>query len=315
MSTRDELIRLYAAYPVSQIVSVAEFQRFARKNENDTTFRRERHTVETAKINLEAAIANAGSYAEEIRAVLSVLNRCRLDGKIMEAACYDLAVTAYKPHWSAAQQLYFEEGYKEIQREHDFFLSFTSRHLNEGGENPVNTDYKHFIQQVIPGKWEVADRKKANLLAEAVRVLLVPALPRDFFYPHIVGDNRPLAAHLQAHCSASRVFVQMVQNIMFLQPPPPDQNWCFFEYQHMKTSDPGRVVLVIAEDALLPDSSVPLDYGQWYKEAQDRNVVYLPPVRKWNGRRVEDLRRLITERLRPQLLRVRDQILERVPIR
>jgi hypothetical protein len=319
MSLRDELIRFYAAWPVSDILSAAEFQHFARQYENDATFQRERHTVEMAKAALERVMAGAGSFADEVRAALGLLHRCRLDGKAMESACYDLAVAAYKPRWSTAQQQYFEEAYKEIRCEYDFFFSFTSRHQNEPGENPINTDYKYFIQQVLPGVWEVADRKRANLMAQAVRALLLKALPRGFFYPHSAGDNRVVKEKLEAACASSRVFVQMVQNVMFWQPPPADENWCFFEYQYMKATtagDPDRIVFLVAENdrnALTPESAVPLTFGNWHKEAKERDVEYLPIVRNYNGRKIEALRKLITEKVQPRLLRAWDRILERVP--
>lgn len=87
----------------------------------------------------------------------------------------------------------------------------------------------------------------------------------------------------------------------------------------MKASTAGdrdRIVFLVAENdrnALAPESSVPLTFGDWHKAAKERDVEYLPIVRNYNGRKIEALRKLITEKVQPQLLRAWDRILERVP--
>ncbi len=75
-------------------------------------------------------------------------------------------------------------------------------------------------------------------------------------------------------------------------------------------------LFLVAENdrnALTPESAVPLTFGNWHKEAKERDVEYLPFVRNYNGRKIEALRKLITEKVQPRLLRAWDRVLERVP--
>ena len=305
---RDALLRLYATNRVDEIATLLEFQSFCQQNENKPLFKTHRVRIEEAKRKLEVWLEPESPEDNPVEQAISVLlaERHQLANRDLY---YQLITLGYKPDWSDNQKNYFDLTWQRIRLKYDFFLSFTTRHEEVAGDNPVNSDYRYFIQHVLgTTEFENADRKKKNLLASCVHRYLARTPMVGFFYPHSENDNAVVDPKLAEACADSRVFVQLVQNIMFTIPTA-RQNYCFFEYEKVNqllhgAADKERLIqFVIAEKEgkLVSSLLVPLEYRTWYKHVSSKAAPYLSAMDLQNkANRIEDLQRCL-EKLHTQL--------------
>lgn len=304
----DELLRLYATNRVDKISGLQKFQTFCQQNEKQPLFKAHRVRIEKAKRKLEVWLEPESEEDNEVEQAISVLlgERHQLANRNLY---YQLITLGYRPNWSDAQRKYFDLIWQRIRLKYDFFLSFTTRHEEVAGDNPVNSNYRYFIQHVLGvTEFENADRRKKNLLAQCVHRYLARTPMEPFFYPHSENDNAVVDPKLAEACANSRVFVQLVQNIMFT-PPKERKNYCFFEYEKVNqllqgTADKERLILfVIAEKEgkLVPRPLVPTEYWPWHKHVSSKAAPYLSAVDLENkANRIEDLQRCL-EKLHTQI--------------
>ncbi len=319
MSFHDDLLRLYAANRIEKVIQGADYQRLCREHEDNQVFQAERAQIERVKKSVEEWLDKPITQAKQVEQALSLLVSERHELQTL-GIYYDLIVQGYKPNWSPAQQQYFDRAWMKINLRYDFFLSFTSRSENVPGDNPINSDYRYFIQHVLGvTEFESADRKKTNLLASCV-YRHVGRTPMDgFFYVHSSHDNSVIEEKLAKACSDSRVFLQLVQNIMFVSPQD-RPNYCFFEYEKMNQllqnspDKESRILFVVAEKGqkLLEEALVPLSYRPWRKHISVKGAPYLAAVDlKDKEGRIEELQTYLDDlhvQVKGELLRVTTQV-------
>ena len=319
MSFHDDLLLLFAKNRAAKIDEVPEYQRLCREYEGDKVFERERSNVELKKTAFEVFVADADTLAKEVEGAISALVAVRSEPDT--SAIYRKFIAfGYKQRWSLAQQQYFDEAWKKISLKYDFFLSFTTRYEDVPGDNPVNSNYRYFIQHVLgEDEFKNSDRKKENLLAKCVYRYLGRVPLAGFYFPHSKDDNSVIEEKLARACADSRVFVQLVQNVIFM-PRANRQNYCFFEYQKMveflkESSDKDRRILfVIAEkdQMLLNAILVPLPYKSWHKHISAKAAPYLAAVDLQDKlNRIEDLQKSLEDlhkQVEGELIRLTQQI-------
>jgi len=303
---RDDLMRLYARTKVDAIGRVTEFQQLCQKFAADTWFQKLRDQIELAKNRVETCLDGAASSREQVQAAIKLLCRTR-DDREKQGLYHELIVAGYESAWTDPQQLYFEGAWPKIQLKYDFFLSFTCRHPESLGDNPINTTYKQYIiTATSKDRFQKADRRSLNLLAEAVfNEFTQDGGVKGYFFPHSLGDNALTEQKLEEACTNSLVFVQLVQHIMLIRPNS-RPNYCFFEWdkvhQHFK-SDETRIIFIMA--ATSPDVFKNFryfdDYAGWHSHICQKDPPYLPEA-AFSGRpTVEAIKKLFKDRLRPQV--------------
>src|SRR5262249_36107655 len=144
-----ELIDLYANNPVADIAGLPAHIALCGLHQGNKQFETQRCKAEKLKNQLEGAIGDEGTFQEQIRAALKLLEASR------ESADFDwyyaLIGAGYKRRWRDDDQRdYFDWAAGTIRAGNDFFLSFTSRPHDEASvQKPVNRRYWHFIRSVI----------------------------------------------------------------------------------------------------------------------------------------------------------------------
>src|SRR5262249_11035233 len=233
----DALIRLYADKnkAVAKIKEGEEFKNVRDEFAQDRDFQKELDRIEVAKTQVKTAIEEAKTQPTSVRRAIQFLIQTRGDDRRRDL-CHELIVAGYRPDWTAAQQQYFDDAWERIKLDYDYFLSFTTRYpAGVPGDNPVNTAYKHLIiAEIGIDRYKKGDRKKTNLLAEAVNGLLSQPRIKGFYFPHTQYDNALTERKLEAACDSCLVFVQLVQTIMF-DVPNGRTNYCFFEWNRVMT--------------------------------------------------------------------------------
>jgi hypothetical protein len=319
MSFHEDLLRLYATNRIEKVTQSVEYQNLCRKYQGNQVFEAERAQIERVKKSVEEWLDKPITLAKQVEQALCLLLSERRELQTL-SIYYDLVVEGYKPDWSLAQQEYFDQAWKKINFKYDFFLSFTSRYEPVPGDNPVNSYYKYFIQHALGvTEFESADRKKMNLLASCVYRHVGRTPMVGFFYPHGSHDNSLVKDKLAKACADSRVFLQLVQNIMF-EAPPGRPNFCFFEYEKMNEllqNDPDRetrILFVVAErdQRLLEEPLVPQVYKSWRNHIFEKAVLYLAAVDMESREgRIEELQKYLDglhTQIKDELLRVTMQV-------
>ena len=322
---QDELRQWYAAHHVADTVGDPQYRQLCNRYKDNprlrAQFNEQCESLEQAKTRLEKRLEKLPgpppTLQEQVKAALIELSQWRRDQK--QSLYYDLIARAYKPHWSETQQTYFENAWRLIASESDFFLSFTTRYPSVAGDNPVNKTYRHFIREILgPEVYDTSDRRAKNLLAVALyRMLEEPPLRHGFEYTVYENDNSRTENKLKEFCAKSVIFIQLVQNIMFHKPEG-QPNYCFFEYNEAKRciQEEGRMLFVVAEpsrDSLVSFFKVPAEYEDWYNELVRRDPPYLKEARIDDPARVEELRKLITDKILRRFDELWNSIFANVP--
>lgn len=319
MSFHDDLLLLYAAHRIEKVIQGADYQSLCREHAGNQVFEAERAQIERVKKSVEEWLDKPITLAKQVEQALSLLLSERHELQTL-GVYYELIVQGYRHSWSLAQQQYFDQAWKKIKLKYDFFLSFTSRSENVPGDNPINSDYRYFIQHVLGvDTFATADRKKTNLLASCV-YRHVGRTPMDgFFFVHSANDNSVIEDKLAKACADSRVFLQLVQNIMFVAPHN-RPNYCFFEYEKMaqllqnSPDKESRVLFVVAEKGqkLLEEPFVPQPYKSWYSHISAKGAPYLAAVDLENKEgKIEELQKYLDDlhtQIKGELLRVTTQV-------
>ena len=235
----EQLIEIYAKCKVDVIGHNDEFIRLRDENQDHPTFRSVNRTVQDIKRRLEKLVGIQTSKKNQVIEALMLLNRIIGGDEEKAEICYNLILRTYARAWDHSELDHFKKYYYALNNFYDYFLSFTNRNPSPGNDNIINRKYKHFITDVLgKTRYKEADKRKENLLAETINYLLKNADQplKGFFYPQKEGDSRNVKNKLSQACRESFVFIQIVQNIMFVKIN--DTNYCHFEYQDAKKTDP-----------------------------------------------------------------------------
>ncbi|HWY60175.1 MAG TPA: hypothetical protein VNZ03_37285 [Terriglobales bacterium] len=307
------LIQLFATHPVARIATVPEYTELCRKHVENVQFRRQRDTVEVAKKAIEELLDGKPTCAAQVREALIKLQGLR--GTDFDLY-YDLIVAGYKPRWSPQQQTYFERIVPSIRTGQDFFLSFTTRGPTVGFKR-INQRYWYFIRNVI-GEPNIptADRRTKNLLAEALYAKLLDASLRGFYYVVHENDNAIVEDKLTNGLRGSRVFVQLVENVMF-EPPTGRPNYCDYEYRRAIEfiSEEDRILFVVTEES--PDDLVAAEgvyepYRDWVQRIRAKALPYLPSTQEYNGQRLKQIQQKVAD-IVWLVKSARKSVLDRIP--
>jgi hypothetical protein len=321
MSNRDSLVKLYAKTPLNEVLTSAAYQELYASHGSDSGFGGERNAVEKAKQWVDQYLLIGLTEREQLQKAIALLIATRRN--VHQTVCYELIVGGYKAGWTQAQQAYFEFAWKRIQAKFDFFFSFTTRNPVKPGENPINRKYRWFISHVLgPDDFQKADRKEANLLAEAIhRQLLTNNSDLvSFYFPESQYDNSVTLAKLEAALSDHLVFVQLVQGIMFEKYGEED-NYCFKEYNLAVEALKGdchkdsRVIFVLAgqnREAFRNKLVLP-DYLDWQKHICEKDPPYLGEVEFEDQIAVKKLKELIDEKISPHISKVLYRLIDEAP--
>ncbi len=321
-----ELIPLFAAHGVRNIGGVAEYVELCRRHENNRQFQEQRNTVERIANALEELLDGQPNYQRQIREALIKLEKNR--GLADFEWYYDMILQKYKRSWSEDQQEYFDRVVRTIRSGNEFFLSFTSRPPDTTTDKPVNRRYWYFIRSVIRmDNITKEDRRKRNLLADTVYTLLSDESFHGFYYKAHEGDNRQVMADLTEGCATSRVFIQLVQNVMFQVPPDAAVNYCEFEYRKANESividSPGgpnpdndeRLIFVIAEEegGFIGADRVSEPYSAWHADIMRKDHPYLPKVDIYDAARLSQVRETFDKIIVPQVRSAWKKVLDGIP--
>jgi hypothetical protein len=306
---------------VSEVLTSDAYRKLYVANGADSDFSGERHAVEGAKVWVEKFLTPGLTQQEQLKKAVNLLRTTRRNPK--QDVCYELIVAGYKSGWTPARQSYFEFAWKRIQAEFDFFFSFTTRNPVVSGENPINRQYRWFISHVLGAEeFAKADRKKNNLLGDAIYQQIQGALPnaQGFYFPDSQYDNSETLEKLEKAESSHLVFVQLVQDIMLVAPLQED-NFCFNEYTRaveLLKDDPHRdqrVIFVVAEKdrETLKKWAVPPPYLEWWEHIYKKDPPYLVDVEFEDDARVKQLTELIDNKVSPHISAALSRLVEEAP--
>jgi hypothetical protein len=304
MSYRDDLIRLYGGNPVAGIRNVAAYQQLLDRFAQDAYFREERDRIEVVKTKIESALERPQTSQKSVQTAINLLVRTRGDDAKRDLY-HELIVIGYRPRWTPEQQQYFDDAWKKIKLEYDYFLSFTTRYPAVAGDNPINTTYQQYIiSEITVDEYNKADRKKTNLLALAVHRSLSQPQIRGFYFPHTQYDNTVTEQKLQEACDSSLVFVQLVQPIMFVSPGSQATNYCFYEWKRVKSQFMGndverRILFIVA----VPNRNQFLnvlpyvDYDEWHDHIKEKDPPYLPDMQFYSEAGIRQIKETLQNKI------------------
>jgi hypothetical protein len=274
-----ELIELFAKYPVAEIGTVPEYMKlcdsYVKPKSGWFQFGIQRERTEGAKQYLERVLDTQPSYRDQVAVALRELKRNRYDrdGFELYLALID---AGYKKRWSEAQRKHFDSAVPSLRNGYDFFLSFTSRSpVGPLGVKIVNQRYWGYITNG-PAEIPASDWREKNLLAEVFMSELGTESLDGFYYPHRKDDNANVEVKLEEAVRNSRVFVQLVEPVMF-KPPKDRTNYCEYEYSKAKkllANDARILFVLLADPSDLMDVHKP--YESWATDIRVKDPPQLP---------------------------------------
>src|ERR1017187_7205103 len=303
-----ELVKLFAANSVAKIDTIREYRELCDRHVGDDQFDRQRLATEEAKRTLEVLLDKQQTYKAQVYQVLKRLYAQGRNARRQEDFdLYDLyrllIREGYASRWSVGQRAYFEGEAERIKSgTFDAFISFTNR-SPDLGDKRINRRYFYFIKAVIGPDYVTSDDLRAkNLLAKAFYYLLKDESLEGFYYPDYEGDSAVVLEELEKALKKSRVFVQLVENVIF-NPPAAGPNYCEFEYRKAVGLFPKDLVLFVAAERSRDDLEDPElvypRYQDWLEDVRRKSVHYLPPVEVYSQQgieaRIEDIRQKLSK--------------------
>ncbi len=183
------------------------------------------------------------------------------------------------------------------------------------GEKGINRRYRYFIRREAADATK-ADRRSENLLAKAFYAKLTAESLKGFYYPKHENNNAEVERKLRSGCQSCRVFVQLVENVMF-DPPDGHPNYCEFEYRRAVEfiQGEGRILFVVAaerpEDLEDPET-VHEEYRDWLGSIRIRAAPYLPPVEEYDRQRIADIGKKLADVI-SQVKAAKRKVLDGIP--
>lgn len=306
----QQLITLYSEAPVKQVHASKIYQKLRQQNEGDHTFDKENNLIEMTRSAIDELFSESASYREQVHLALRFLRRPDTEEK--KKLARTLILNSYASKWSPKQRRYFKRMSLLMIYGYDYFLSFTSRNLNAGKQNQINTAHLHFIRNALGGAfYDQADLTKTNLVAESVHYHLTDLPLRGFYYPAHENDNDVVKRKLTRNAKRSLAFVQLIQGAMFAFIPK-SPNWCFFEYMKVHKRHTKRILFVQIQPSIL-EETVAKDFDRWYKYYTNKDSLKLQETRACVDSVINDNVNKIRENLRNQIRTAVDQIYLAIP--
>jgi len=220
----DELVDIYASYgKLSEAEKSLEYQKLCRQHDKkNSPFHKFRKDMSEIKGFIEENIeqkqlSEKGQISVSLK-IMQTLLKNKKEKNILNC-CHKLIINAYSKNWGPEQLRYFKDVYEKLTTtEYDYFLSFTRRNTQPDEYNIVNQHYKYFIADTL-GRHSLKKEEmiKTNLLARSIHHLL-RTRHTGFFYPDDIGDNKLVDPKVERACKNSLLFIQLIQNIMFVKP-------------------------------------------------------------------------------------------------
>jgi ribosomal protein L29 len=323
---KDELVDIYASYDkLSEAEKSLEYQKLCKQHdEKNSPFHKFRKDIAEIKGVIEEKIdqkqlSEKGQISVSLMLIQTVLNN--LKNKKEEDIlnyCRKLIINAYSKNWGPEQLRYFEDVYEKlITTEYDYFLSFTRRNPSPDEYNIVNKNYKYFIKDTLGRHSFKEEVIKKNLLAKSINQILRDSGYNGFFYPDDIGDNQLVDPKVERACKNSFIFIQVIQNIMFIKPDV--ENYCFKEYNYVIGSfSEAQIIFVLAEGSyenLCKWRDACFDYLKWHKHVSGKNSVILrfTTTSKEKEEEIESIKKEIEKRICKKIEEHKDRLFENVP--
>lgn len=304
---REQLLRIYSQGSLEEVHARADYQALCEHNEGDYVFDQERNRVAEMRNQVDQYL-NRNSLKQEVRFALRLTTNTEEDREVAR----ELVVRSLAHRWSDVQREYFNSAWKRLCEGRDYFLSFTQRNNREGEENRINQEHRFFIiNRLGQDRYDAADLKKQNLLAEAVHVLLGDAQLDGFFYPEHKGDNSVVEAKLRAECKDCFAFVQLAQAEMFRLFKGSANNWCRFEFD--VASESGRDILFVKVDIDFPEGDIHVPFQTWFDSMEAKDAVELQRSHTLQPAALAANYAAIRDNLAAQVRRSRERIYAGVP--
>ena len=315
---KDELVDIYASYALSEIKNSLEYVNLCEQHNEDPQFHWFREKIEKIKQYLERTVEIQSSEKGQVSEALITIYRVMGDkDEEILSYCRMLINNAYEKKWSPKRVDYFET-IRDIltTTEYDYFLSFTRRKRSSGGYNPVNNNYEHFIKAILGKSWfEDKEKIEKNLLARSIHQILTDSGYKGFFYPDRIGDNQPVDAKVERACKNSHIFIQVIQDIMFVKPNV--ENYSFKEYNYVKDNfSKEQILFVLAEESYEKFKSMPpvcLDYLDWYDHIIKKDLVILEFTKTRKQKDIDLLKKKIEDKICDKIREYKNHLIENVP--
>ncbi len=320
----DKLIQIYASCHVTEVYKKQAYINLCKKYDEFGWFNEGVKKIIAIKKHLEEFVEGEipkDQVSECLQILHSKIFHNRSQGFELT---YKLIVLMYARHWSPEQMAYFNQMIDLFKnRNKDYFLSFTSRKVDEKLDNFLHTNYKFFIKQYLGIKtkkeWihaiKEAEENNDNLLAKTINRILRQKLD-GFYYPSYKGNNEVVAKKLKNGCQSSFSFIQLIQNIIF-KPKENDTNYCYLEYKYakevLKENERFYILAEKSRDHIDQKYKIDDQYHSWYHDVMSRDILHLPPTEIYNGRQLQEMYYLISEKLRKDIEIIRTRLFNSVP--
>lgn len=294
MPYREQLIRLYAEHPASDVKSLAAYEALQAEHDGDD-FRGVRHEIEKIKTSIEVRFAGAQTEQDQLKAAIRALRQTRFDAHKSQL-CYELIVAGFARHWEQVRQDYLLRVLNAVRLKRDYFMSYTTRYLARGAINPVNHEYRHFISDIL-GRPLKDTNQRANLLARAIDEIFTRKA-KGFLFESSQYDNTITEEKLEQELADSMVFVQLVQLVMFQPDEDQRPNYCYWEWRRAKArfgDQRGHLLYLVAEPSRdeLKQTAPYIDYTDWHEDVVTRDPPYIPRHRTLNKASIEETTQML----------------------
>ncbi len=316
---KDELVDIYATYDkLSEAEKSPKYQKLCEQHEENRLFHRFRKKIEEIKKLIEDMVEIQSTEKGQVIESLNITYMVMKDNneEILKY-CHKLITKLYEKKWSPKRWAYFKDTSDILTTtDYDYFLSFTRRKRSEGGYNPVNNNYEHFIKAIL-GKHRFNDKEKIekNLLARSIHKILKDSGHEGFFYPEHIGDNQLVDPKVEKACVNSHIFIQLIQDLMFDKPNV--ENYCFTEYKYVKdTFSDEQILFVLAEGdrkKIINRLPVCLSYRDWYNHVLKKDIVILRFTTIWKKNDIDSIKKEIEENIGNKIKEYKDHLIENVP--
>jgi len=275
LETLKKLIEIYARQPADQVTGDPEFaELYAEHPKVDDPFHAQHQRVKKIKRRLEKEVGIQGSPHSQVKFALRYFHGLLGGTNDEDRICVGLTKLAYYPNWISEQKTYFDETCTRMRTKVDYFLSFTQRNRSGAG-NPINGYHRHLIQVVgqLADPLMSVDNQFAKMLDNLLKRKFT-----GFFFPTTEGESNVVKKNLAERMSQSLVFIQLVQNEMFVKAYAGQPNFCHEEYLQA-IAENKKVILLFADGEyrqdLLPDFDVLPDLDEWYEYVFERDALFM----------------------------------------
>lgn len=319
MSMLDPIIEIYSRVDTNAVQDDPAFVALCQENDQPPprrkVFREQVARVERIKRDLEEIAGIQGTYQTQVKFALQVFQQLVGSADQEDEICLRLIKRMYYPSWTEKQKPFFDRMVEVLRTGQDYFLSFTQRRL-DGGGNPLNSDHRYLIQSF--GLHDPQGKDENELARMLDRLLRISKYQfRGFYYPMHENDSQQVEKKLKGAVNSSAVFIQLVQNEMFSKHWPPEPNYCFDEYSGA-CAENKKMVLIFANGLhpgdMIVRTAVDAKFNDWYDYMRGADCVDLQPTRiSEQATNIELNRDKLKKGVVEKVYELRKQVWENVP--